>query len=74
MVRGDEVLANVRLIEGWTFRQFRAELAKRPTEAGHGSHERGEIMAAIGAPGVAAEGRSSPTPMPTARASATWPC
>ena len=28
MVRGDETLATVRLIEGWTFRQLRAELAK----------------------------------------------
>src|SRR3982751_1825407 len=28
MVRGDETLAVVRLIEGWTSRQFRAELAK----------------------------------------------
>ena len=62
MVRGDEVLATVRLIEGWTFRQFRAELAKSPdlrqttrdmTEA--------ELMAAIGAPpGQAAEGRFFP--------------
>ncbi len=30
MVRGDETMATVRLIEGWTFRQFRAELAKAP--------------------------------------------
>ena len=28
MVRGDETLATVRLIEGWTFRQIRAELAR----------------------------------------------
>ena len=31
MVRGDEVLATVRLIEGWTFRQFRAEMARAPS-------------------------------------------
>ena len=30
MVRGDETLAAVRLIEGWTFRQIRAELARAP--------------------------------------------
>jgi UPF0755 protein len=28
LVRGDETMAVVRLIDGWTFRQFRAELAK----------------------------------------------
>jgi len=61
MVRGDETLATVRLIEGWTFSQFRAELARaealKPTTAGLRD---GEIMAAIGAPGVAAEGRFYP--------------
>lgn len=61
MVRGDETLATVRLIEGWTFSQFRAELAKaealKPTTAGLRDDE---IMAAIGAPGVAAEGRFYP--------------
>ena len=36
MVRGDETLAVVRLIEGWTFRQVRAELAKADAaEADH---------------------------------------
>ncbi|GAP34706.1 endolytic transglycosylase MltG [Piscinibacter sakaiensis] len=61
MVRGDETLATVRLIEGWTFRQFRAELARaeglKPTTAGLGD---AELMAAIGAPGVAPEGRFYP--------------
>lgn len=61
MVRGDETLATVRLIEGWTFSQFRAELAKaealKPTTSGLRDDE---IMAAIGAPGVAAEGRFYP--------------
>jgi UPF0755 protein len=57
MVRGDEVLEAVRLIEGWTFRQFRAALAAapnlRPTIAGLSD---ADVMAAIGAPGKPAEG------------------
>jgi UPF0755 protein len=61
MVRGDETLATVRLIEGWTFRQFRAELAKaeglKPTTAGLSD---AQVMEAIGAPGVAPEGRFHP--------------
>ncbi|MET0333915.1 MAG: endolytic transglycosylase MltG [Rhizobacter sp.] len=61
MVKGDEVMASVRLIEGWTFRQFRAELAKAPdlkqTTAGLSE---ADLMAAIGAPGVRAEGRFYP--------------
>ena len=61
MVRGDETLAVVRFTEGWTFRQMRAELAKaealKPTTA---SMSETEIMQAIGAPGVAPEGRFFP--------------
>jgi UPF0755 protein len=61
MVRGDETLAVVRLIEGWTFRQFRAELAKaealKPTTAAMSDEQ---LMQAIGAPGVAPEGRFHP--------------
>ena len=61
MVRGDVTLASVRLVEGLTFRQFRAELAKaeslKPTTA---SMSDAEIMNALGAPGVAPEGRFYP--------------
>ena len=61
MVRGDESLAVVRLIEGWTFRQFRAELAKaealKPVTA---AMTEAELMQAIGAPGVLPEGRFHP--------------
>ncbi len=61
LVRGDETLATVRLIDGWTLRQFRAELATAerlvPTTA---SMPEGELMAAIGASGVAGEGRFFP--------------
>lgn len=62
MVRGDETLATVRLIEGWTFRQFRAELAKadalKPTTA---AMTDAQVMAALGAPpGLSPEGRFHP--------------
>ena len=61
MVRGDEVLQTVRLIEGWTFRQFRNELERAPslkqTLAGVPD---AAVMAAIGASGVAPEGRFFP--------------
>lgn len=57
MVRGDEAQSAVRLIEGWTFRQFRAELAKaealKPTTAGMSD---ADVMAALGAPGRSPEG------------------
>ena len=61
MVRGDESLAVVRLIEGWTFRQFRDELAKADSlKPGTAGMSDAEIMAALGEPGVAAEGRFYP--------------
>ena len=61
MVRGDSTTASARLIEGWTFRQFRAELAKaealKPTTA---AMSEAEIMTALGEPGMPAEGRFYP--------------
>ncbi len=61
MVRGDETLATTRLIEGWNLRQFRAELARaealKPDTAGLSDDA---LMAALGAPGVAPEGRFYP--------------
>jgi UPF0755 protein len=61
MVRGDETLAVVRFNEGWTFRQMRAELARaealRPLTAAMSD---ADIMQALGAPGVAPEGRFYP--------------
>ena len=61
MVRGDETLATVRLIEGWTFRQFRAELARaeglKPATAALSD---AQVMAALGAAGEAPEGRFFP--------------
>ena len=61
MVLGKEVLSTVRLIEGWTFRQFRAELARAPhLKQSTAAMSEAELMSAIGAPGMAAEGRFYP--------------
>jgi UPF0755 protein len=61
MLRGDVTLATVRLIEGWTFRQFRAELAKAEAlKATTAALSDAEIMSALGAPGMAPEGRFYP--------------
>jgi UPF0755 protein len=61
MVRGDEVLETVRLIEGWTFRQFRAALARAPSlKPSTAALSEAEIMTLLGAPGQAAEGRFFP--------------
>ena len=61
MVRGDEELESVHVIDGWTIRQMRAALAAAPglknTTAGMTDDA---LMAAIGAPGVKAEGRFFP--------------
>lgn len=61
MVLGDESLATVRFIEGWTFRQVRAALAGaeglKPTISAMSD---AEVMAALGAPGQHPEGRFFP--------------
>ncbi len=61
MVRGDARLSTVRLIDGWTFARFRAELAQaeglRPTTAGWPD---GQLMAELGMPGVSPEGQFFP--------------
>jgi UPF0755 protein len=61
MVQGEETLEHVRLIEGWTFRQWRTELAKapalKPATAGLSD---AQVMEALGAPGLPAEGRFFP--------------
>ncbi|HET9643995.1 MAG TPA: endolytic transglycosylase MltG [Burkholderiaceae bacterium] len=61
MVQGEETLETVRLIDGWTFRQWRAELTKakslKPLTASMSDEQ---IMAALGAPGVSPEGRFFP--------------
>ncbi|MCM5681232.1 endolytic transglycosylase MltG [Schlegelella sp. S2-27] len=61
MVLGDETLSTVRLIEGWTFRQVRAELARAPgLKPATQTMSDAEIMASIGAPGLHPEGRFFP--------------
>jgi UPF0755 protein len=61
MVQGDESLARVKLIEGWTFQRWREELAKaedlQPTTRDWSPQQ---IMNALGMPGVPAEGRFFP--------------
>jgi UPF0755 protein len=61
LVRGEQTLASVRLLEGWTFHRFRAELAMaealNPATALLSDEE---IMARLGAHGVAPEGRFFP--------------
>lgn len=61
MVRGDETLVVVRLIEGWNFRQVRAALAAaeglQPVAAAMSD---AELMAALGAPGLHPEGQFFP--------------
>ncbi|RVU46116.1 endolytic transglycosylase MltG [Rubrivivax rivuli] len=61
LVQGDETLEQVRIIEGWTMRQLRTALAQaphlKPTTAGWSE---AQLMQALGAPGVAAEGRFFP--------------
>ena len=61
MVQGDEAFERVRLQEGWTLRQFRAELAKAPNlKQTTASMSEAELMAALGAPNQRAEGRFFP--------------
>jgi UPF0755 protein len=61
MVRGDETLAFVRLIDGWTLRQFRAELAKADSlKQTTAAMSDADLMTALGQPGVPAEGRFYP--------------
>ena len=61
MVQGDEALEHVRLIEGWTFRQWRAELARaRSLKQASAGMSDAQVMAALGSPGVAPEGRFFP--------------
>jgi UPF0755 protein len=60
MVQGDELFERVRLLEGWTLRQFRAELARapylKPASAGMSD---AQLMATLGT-SVPGEGRFFP--------------
>ena len=61
LIRGERIVLTVTLVEGWTFQQFRAALAKaehlRPdTQAMSAA----ELMKTLGKPGLAPEGRFFP--------------
>ncbi|MDE1950530.1 MAG: endolytic transglycosylase MltG [Burkholderiales bacterium] len=61
LVQGDETVQSVRLIDGWTFGQWRAELARAPfMQARTAGWTDAQVMAALGAPGEAPEGRFFP--------------
>ena len=61
MVQGDETLEQVRIIEGWTVRQMRAELARAPhLRALTRDWSDEQLMSALGVPGTPAEGRFFP--------------
>jgi len=61
MVQGDETLEMLRLIDGWTMRQVRAELARAPhLKQVAAALSDAELMTALGRPGVPAEGRFFP--------------
>lgn len=61
MVRGDETLETVRIIEGWTFAQMRAALAAAPSlKPTTAQMSEADLMRAVGAPGERAEGRFFP--------------
>lgn len=61
LVRGEESLRAITFVEGWTFRQMRAHIAKDEFLK-HDSKDmtEAEIMTALGKPGLAAEGRFFP--------------
>ena len=61
LIRGERIVLTVTLVEGWSFQQFRAALAKaehlRPdTQAMSAA----ELMKTLGKPGLAPEGRFFP--------------
>jgi UPF0755 protein len=61
LVRGEESLRAITLVEGWNFRQVRALLAKDEfLKHDTAAMSEAEIMTALGKPGVAAEGMFFP--------------
>ena len=61
LVRGERITRSVTLLEGWTFRQALQALARAPDLRHDASTLTPEaVMAALGRPGVAAEGRFFP--------------
>lgn len=61
MLKGNEAQAYVRLIDGWTFKRWRQVLAQTPDlQATTAQWSDAQVMAALGAPDVAPEGRFFP--------------
>jgi UPF0755 protein len=61
LVRGDRVVLTVTLVEGWTFKQFRAALAKAEhLKNDTAAMSDAQIMQALGREGVNPEGRFFP--------------
>jgi UPF0755 protein len=61
MVQGDETLVKARLIEGWTLRQWRLELAKIPAlKATTANLDEPQLMAKLGLSGSLGEGQFLP--------------
>ncbi|OYT94118.1 MAG: aminodeoxychorismate lyase [Burkholderiales bacterium PBB3] len=61
LVQGDEALRAVTLVEGWTFKQVMAALAKAPSLQGDAQQLVPEtLMTVLGKPGIAPEGRFFP--------------
>ena len=61
LARGEESLRAITFVEGWTFRQMRAAMAKDEfLKQDTATLSEAELMTALGKPGVAAEGRFFP--------------
>jgi UPF0755 protein len=61
MVRGDQILEQLRLIEGWNWRQVKAALAAAPAlKPKTATMSDADLMAALGEPGTLPEGRFFP--------------
>lgn len=61
LVRGEQALRSVTFVEGWTFRQVRQALARADRIKGESrTLDDTALMAALGRPGVAPEGRFFP--------------
>jgi len=60
LARGEETLRALTLVEGWTFRQFRAALQKAEVKPETRELPDDAVMALLGRPGVHPEGRFFP--------------
>lgn len=60
LVRGDETLRALTLVEGWNFRQVRAALAKAELKPDSAALDDAALMQSLGRTGVAPEGRFFP--------------